>query len=580
MDALLTTRPHRSRGPLSFPALLFLALFALPAAPLAAQQMNHGAMGDSTGWRMPPGGPNMAMMMALFRGFLPDVAPFLPAPMRAVESLPEALGPEVLELADGDTLRLEAMVLKRELDGRLIKVYGFNGQSPGPTLRVAQNASITVEFTNHIDFATTLRWHGVRVDNQYDGVPGQTQSPVQVGDSYTAEIRFPDAGVYWYHPHQRAHIAQDLGLYGSILVESPDPDYYGPANHEEVLILDDVLLDDRGSLPWGFEAPTHALMGRFGNLLLVNGEPGFRRTVKRGDVVRMFITNASNTRPFNLSLESGPMKLVAGDMSRFEREVWVNNAVIAPGQRYVLEARFGEEGEFALTNRITTVDHMLGTFVHEVDTLGIFTVSSDRTDEDHGDAFQILRSNPEVAAEFEALRAHLDRAPDKELHLSLRINSLPVPIMRMLEADTLYYPPLEFNDPMPMMNWLTTGLGVTWVIHEPDPEAERGDLGPASGWRFTQGDMVKIRVFNSPDSRHPMSHPMHLHGQRFVVLAQDGVPMDNLVWRDTVLIPLASTVDLLVEMANPGNWMFNCQIPEHLGSGMSMSFSVEPAGAQ
>lgn len=536
-------------------------------------------MGDSVGWRMPPGGPNMAVMMAPFRGLLPAVAPFLPAPMRAVASLPEALSPEVVELEDGDTLRLEAMVLKRELEGRLVKVYGFNGQSPGPTLRVPRDASITVEFTNHIDFPTTLHWHGVRVESQYDGVPGQSQSPVRVGDTYTAEVRFPDAGMFWYRPHQRAHIAQDLGLYGSILVESPDPNYYAPANHEEILILDDFLIDDQGSIPWGFEAPTHALMGRFGNMILVNGRPGFRKGAKRGDVVRMFIINASNSRPFNLTLESGPMKLVAGDMGRFEREAWVNNAVIAPGQRYVLEARFDEAGEFALTNRITAVDHILGKFVYQVDTLGVFTISSDRTDADHADGFSTLRSDPEVAAEFDAIRAHLSRAPDKELHLSLQIKSLPVPIMRMLEADTLYYPPVEFNDPMPMMNWLSTGVGLTWVIHEPDPEAEPGDLGPAFGWRFKQGDMVKIRVFNSPDSRHPMSHPMHIHGQRFVVLAQDGVPMDNFVWRDTVLVPVASTIDLLVEMSNPGNWMFNCQIPEHLGSGMSMSFTVEPSGA-
>ena len=105
------------------------------------------------------------------------------------------------------------------------------------------------------------------------------------------------------------------------------------------------------------------------------------------------------------------------------------------------------------------------------------------------------------------------------------------------------------------------------------------DLGPAIGWRFRQGNLVKIRLFNDPDSWHPMSHPLHLHGQRFVVLEQDGVPSSNLVWRDTVFVPVGSTVDLMVEMSNPGNWMFNCQIPEHLGAGMSMSFSVQPTGA-
>ena len=90
---------------------------------------------------------------------------------------------------------------------------------------------------------------------------------------------------------------------------------------------------------------------------------------------------------------------------------------------------------------------------------------------------------------------------------------------------------------------------------------------------------MKIRLFNDPDSWHPMSHPLHLHGQRFVVLEQDGVPSSNLVWRDTVLVPVGSTVDLMVEMSNPGSWMINCQIPEHLGAGMSMSFLVQPTGA-
>ena len=108
-----------------------------------------------------------------------------------------------------------------------------------------------VEFTNNVDFATTLRWHGVRVENRYDGVPGLTQRPVRVGSTYTAHVRFPDAGVFWYHPHQRGHIAQDLGLYGSIIVDSPDPDYYGPANSEESLIIDDALMTETGWTPFG-----------------------------------------------------------------------------------------------------------------------------------------------------------------------------------------------------------------------------------------------------------------------------------------------------------------------------------------
>jgi suppressor of ftsI len=563
--------------------MVFLLTFLLTAAPALGQQMDMSQMGsgDSLAWRMPPGdgSPNMAMMMAPFMGLLPAVSPFLPGPGMDVDMLPEASVGGTLPLADGDTVRLEGQVLRREINGRAVAVYGFNGQSPGPTFRVPQGATIVVEFTNHIDFATTLRWHGVRVENRFDGVPGQTQSPVQVGATYTAEVHFPDAGIFWYHPHQRAHIAQDLGMYGNIIVEPRDPDYYSPVNSEETLILDDVLLDEGGWIPFGFEAPSHALMGRFGNVFLTNGEPGFRKEVKKGDVVRLFITDASNSRPFNLRIEGGVrMKLVAGDLGKFEREEWVPTVIIAPGQRYVVEARFEEEGDFALTNRITAIDHWMGEFRYEVDTLGVFSVSSDDTDEDYGAEFETLRTNAEVTAEFEAVRAQADRSVDEELVLSLQIGELPIPVIQMMEIDTLYYPPVEFNDPMPMMNWLSTGMDVQWLLHEPDPDANPRDLGPARGWRFNQGDLVKIRLFNTAESWHPMSHPLHLHGQRFVVIEQDGVRSQNLVWRDTVLVPVGSTVDLLVEMSNPGTWMLNCQIPEHVGSGMAMTFTVRPSG--
>ena len=526
---------------------------------------------------MPPTSPNMQMLMAPFMGILPDVAPFLPGPDVDVGTLPEATVGGMVRLTDGDTLRLEATLLRREIEGRTVKFYGFNGQSPGPTIRVPQHATIIVEFTNRIDFPTTLRWHGVRVDNQFDGVPGQTQSPVGVDETYTAEVYFPDAGAFWYHPHQRGHIAQELGLYGAIIVDSPDLDYYSPVNLEEVLLLDDILLDDLGILPFGFEAPVQALMGRFGNVQLINGQPDFRRTVSKGDVARLFLIDASNTRPFNLRIEGGVrMKLVGGDLGKFEREEWVPSVIIAPGQRYVVEVMFEEEGEFALTNRITAVDHFLGEFEYQVDTLGIFEVSGQSTVYDLSAAFETLRT---YDGEFDEIRSQAGRPVDKELVLSLRIGALPLPVIRMLEIDTLYYPPIEFNDAMPMMNWLSTGMNVLWLLHEPSPNVDPRDLGPAIGWRFRQGDLVKIRLFNDPDSWHPMSHPLHLHGQRFVVLEQDGVPSSNLVWRDTVFVPVGSTVDLMVEMSNPGNWMFNCQIPEHLGAGMSMSFSVQPTGA-
>jgi FtsP/CotA-like multicopper oxidase with cupredoxin domain len=95
-------------------------------------------------------------------------------------------------------------------------------------------------------------------------------------------------------------------------------------------------------------------------------------------------------------------------------------------------------------------------------------------------------------------------------------------------------------------------------------------------WRFTQDDVVKLRFVNDPSASHAMDHPIHLHGQRFLVLSRDGIPNDNLVWKDTAVIPAGEAVDLLVEMTNPGRWMMHCHIAEHLGAGMMAVFTVAP----
>ena len=94
-------------------------------------------------------------------------------------------------------------------------------------------------------------------------------------------------------------------------------------------------------------------------------------------------------------------------------------------------------------------------------------------------------------------------------------------------------------------------------------------------WSFNQGDVVKIRIFNDPDSMHPMQHPIHFHGQRFVVLSRDGVVNNNFQWKDTTLIPTGQTIDILVEMSNPGTWMTHCHIAEHLHAGMMFGFKVK-----
>ena len=161
-------------------------------------------------------------------------------------------------------------------------MYAFNGMVPGPLIRVAQQATITVRFHNKIDLPSTVHWHGLRHDNRFDGVPGLTQQEVAPGADFTYTVHFPDAGVYWYHPHVREDIEQAMGLFGNMIVDAPEPDYYSPVNRELSLVLNDLLINADSLIPFGKEAPTYALMGRVGNVLTVNGEPNYKLSAPQG----------------------------------------------------------------------------------------------------------------------------------------------------------------------------------------------------------------------------------------------------------------------------------------------------------
>jgi suppressor of ftsI len=548
--------------------LVVLFMAALPRPVLGQHEMR--GMTPRGGWRMVPMDPSMPMLPGL-ENAVPVVGPFMPGMGMDPSMFPEARPSAMVPMADGDTLDISVSMVRRTLNGHEMIMFGYNGQYPGPLIQAEKAATIVVRVTNEIEMPTTIHWHGVRIDNRFDGVPGVTQAAIERGDSFTYEVHVPDAGMFWYHPHVREDVQQDLGLFGNLLVTSPDPDYYGPAHREEVFVLDDMLMDEQGAIPWGDSAPTHALMGRFGNVMMVNGQTDYRLTAKRGEVVRFYLTNVANTRTFNVTFGGNAVKIVASDVGRYEREQWINSVVIAPAERYVVDVRFDDVGDVAISNTIQAINHFRGEFYPHVDTLSVVTVSEETADPTISKAFEELRVHAEVVADIARFRPYFDRAPDHELETTVRVRDLPQSMVIQMEADTMFFPPIEWNDGMPMMNWLSTGEQVTWILRDRETGAENGDID----WIFKVGDVVKIRVFNTPDSFHPMNHPIHIHGQRFLVLNKDGVESDNLVWKDTAIVPVGSTMDFLVEMSNPGEWMVHCHIAEHLHAGMMFSFTVE-----
>src|SRR5215210_9204158 len=329
-----------------------------------------------------------------------------------------------MKLRSGDTLRLRAGLVRRAFKGQTVTMFAFNDQYPGPLLQVPQGAEIIVDLTNALDQPTTVHWHGVRLDNRSDGTPDLTQQPVPAGGHFRYRLRFPDAGIYWYHPHVREDVQQELGLYGNMLVQSPRPDYFSPANREEILMLDDLLINENGIVPFGADAATHALMGRFGNVPLVNGEPRYSLSVKKGEVVRFYLTNVSNTRTFNVSFPGARMKVVASDVGNYEREEWVESVVIAPAERYVVHVRFDSKKTVPLVNRVQSLDHLFGKFYYETDTLGIVRIGPESSNQSLERSFATLRADSASQRDIDRYRRFFGRGADKALILAVETNEL------------------------------------------------------------------------------------------------------------------------------------------------------------
>ena len=589
-----------------------------------------------------------------------------------ISGLPACVDSELVEVSHGDVFELRLAPVTKRLGDATVRMLAYNGSIPGPTLRVQEGSEIVVNVANEADLAATVHWHGLRLDNRYDGTH-ETQAPIPVGGTFTYRIEFPDPGVYWYHPHIREDYGQEMGLYGNILVVPADADYWPPAHRELLLTLDDVLIEDGKIAPFGREETTYAAMGRFGNLMLVGGETDLSLSAQVGEVVRFYLTNTANTRVFNVQLPGARMKLVGGDSGRCEREELVDSVILAPSERVVIDVLFEQPGQLTLEHRTPERTYSLATI----------DVAAERSAPSLAEQFDALRHNQDWVAERERLAPYFDAPPDKTLALVAEMDmdtpegpvvyACPMhpdvvsdqqgrcpkcgmkllataaaagyvcPMHPEVVSDTADHCPkcgmkllpaalvaqssahgthahhdhgdeqgdlavqahephghdhehdqqgesddqsphsherhgeaggIEWEDDMVDVNRITTPANMHWSF----VDRETGAMNHAIDWRFRVGDQVKLRLVNEMDSDHPMHHPFHIHGAgRFVVLARGGVAEENLVWKDTVLVRTGETVDILLDVTNPGIWMAHCHIAEHHESGMMFSFNVAPA---
>ncbi len=315
----------------------------------------------------------------------------------------------------------------------------------------------------------------------------------------------------------------------------------------------------------------------------------------------------ANTRFFNFAIRDRTLKLVGGDSGRVEREGFVQEVLLSPSERVTLDVLFDREGEAVLEHRTPEQIYELGR-----------VVVSGEFESKAAAAYGELRVDPELSEMRERCAVDLKREPDKVIALRSEMPILysggeqvatsyvcpmhpgvtasepgacPKCGMKLIPADPAAQDAahehsgghehgedggdgIEWEDLMPEINRQTTTENMIWQVVDQASGAANHEIG----WAFRVGDRVKIRIANEMDQDHPMPHPFHIHGAgRFLILARDGKPESNLVWKDTVLVGTGETVDILLEVTNPGLWMAHCHIAEHIESGMMFSFEVAPA---
>ncbi len=421
------------------------------------------------------------------------------------------------------------------LDGKSLKVWAYNGQVPGPTLRVKLGDTVRVHFTNQLPQPTTIHWHGIRVPNAMDGVPHGTQAPIEPGQSFVYEFTPKDAGTYWYHPHVRGSEQQARGLYGLMVVDDRDP---APYDQDVTWILDDWLLGPDGQIFPEFNT-RHDLMhdGRWGSVITVNGRTNPVLTARPGERLRLRLLDSANGRVFTPDFPGLDVKVIAVDGLYLREPIPYRGVELAPGNRLDLDVTVpGASGAFPVTDRF---------FPSRPNPLATIQVAG-------------IEPPSPLPGERAGVRGHGEAFPSPaHAHVPLWADALATPVDQEFHIDARR----------------GGTYGIEWTFNGQALDMEHMDhasMLPLA--TFERGRFYHLRFVN--DSFR--LHPIHMHGMFFRLLARDGQKVDEPFFRDTVLVHRKETVDLGVVPEDVGLWMMHCHILEHAEAGMMAFLKVTP----
>lgn len=467
---------------------------------------------------------------------------------------------ENVVLKDGEIYDLTIQKVRKVINGKTFIMLSYNGSIPGPNFQVPKGATVTFRVKNTVkELATTLHPHGLRLNYIYDWVPKEqwwVQYPIKEGETYKQVLTFPDSGIFWYHPHTRDDFEQELGEYGTFQVIDPKEkkDYQS----QDLVDLDDILIENGVIPPFESDRTNYALMGRYGNTMFINGEQSVHLQMKQGEIKQVAFINTANARPFRISIPWMKMKLISGDNSVYQKQSFVDSLIIAPAERYTIQIYAEKSGNYSLEHTGNS---------RPITLWDITVLPNENVDSSIKKEFNTLKQT-DILWNIK-ISDYINKKADKSITFQMTMNGMGGMsgggMMNMNDSDII-----EWEDSMPWMNRNMTDKSLTWEIIDDQTQKKNMDID----WSFKKGSLVKIHIYNDPNAMHAMQHTFHMHGQRFLVLDTNGKKNENLVWKDTVLIPKGESVDILVDMNNPWKWMAHCHITEHLFAGMMFDYTV------
>ena len=437
-------------------------------------------------------------------------------------------------LAASETRLVEAQLVAAPATVQLVpdkypstRVWAYNGTVPGPVLRVRQADRLRVVVENRLEEGSTVHWHGVRVPNAMDGVPVITQPLIEPGGRFVYEFAPPDAGTFFYHPHQRGYEQMGRGLAGALIVEEREPPQ---VDRDVVWVLGDFRLDADASIRGGFGNfmdMSHA--GRIGNTVTVNGRIAEEFRVRAGERIRLRLVNAAAARVFALEFREHRPWIIALDGQPAEPHEPARGVVVLgpamradvlldmtdrPGSRHAVHDGFYRQREYRLLDLVYSGE-------------------------------PALRARPADPVRLPA-------------------NPLAEPDLARAERHTVVFT----GGMMGSMRGMRRGMA--WAVNGVANGCGDGASAFDPLFILRLGRSYVLELVNDT-SWH---HPIHLHGHSFRVDTRNGKPNALREWLDTVMLAPRETAEIAFVADNAGDWMFHCHVLEHQAGGMMACIRV------